>query len=70
VDYSGDHTYFALPLDRATAITFDGLEPEEVGTVLGAGWWRPAELAGVTTTRPENLPDIMTSAIAALRGQQ
>ena len=70
VDYVGDHTYFALPLDRGVAISFDGLEPEEVGTVLGAGWWLPAALAGVPSRRPADLPDIMTSAIAAVRGQQ
>ena len=69
VDYLGDHTYFALPLGRDVEISFDGLEPEEVGNVLGAAWWRPAALAGVTT-RPLGLPDIMTSAIAAVRGQQ
>ena len=67
-DYAGDHTYFALPLDRTVPISFDGLEPEEVGTVLGAGWWFPNDLVGLTT-RPANLPDIMTSAIAALEGR-
>jgi 8-oxo-dGTP pyrophosphatase MutT (NUDIX family) len=69
VDYVGEHTYFALPLERGVEISFDGLEPEEVGTVLGAGWWLPASLAGVLS-RPADLPDIMTSAIAAVRGQQ
>ena len=69
VDYVGDHTYFALPLERGVEISFDGLEPEEVGTVLGAGWWLPTALAGVVA-RPVGLPDIMTSAIAAVRGQQ
>ncbi|MGY2703244.1 NUDIX domain-containing protein [Nocardioides sp. HB32] len=69
VDYVGEHTYFALPLERGVEISFDGLEPEEVGTVLGAGWWLPTSLAGVLS-RPADLPDIMTSAIAAVRGQQ
>ncbi|GAB6985853.1 NUDIX hydrolase [Nocardioides pyridinolyticus] len=69
VDYVGDHTYFAVPLDRTVEISFEGLEPEEVGTVLGAGWWRPAALDGVPV-RPPGLPDIMTSAITAVRGQQ
>lgn len=69
VDYVGEHTYFALPLERGVEISFDGLEPEEVGTVLGADWWLPESLAG-TSCRPPGLPDIMTSAIAAVRGQQ
>lgn len=68
-DYVGDHTYFALPLDRGVAISFDGLVPEEIGNVLGADWWLPAALAA-TTFRPDSLPDIMTSAIAAVRGHQ
>jgi 8-oxo-dGTP pyrophosphatase MutT (NUDIX family) len=70
VDYIGDHAYFALPLERSVEIGFDGLEPEEVGTVLGASWWLPAALAGVISRRPAGLPDIMTSAISAVRGQQ
>ena len=69
VHYVGDHTYFALPLPRTVEVSFDGLEPEEVGTVLGARWWFPAALAGATA-RPAGLPDIMASAIAAVRGQQ
>lgn len=69
VDYVGDHTYFAVPLDRGVEISFDELEPEEVGNVLGAGWWLPTTMAGVPV-RPADLPDIMTSAIAAVRGQQ
>ena len=69
VDFVGDHTYFALPLERGVEISFDGLEPEEIGNVLGADWWRPAALAGASF-RPPGLPDIMTSAIIAVRGQK
>jgi len=69
VDYLGDHTYFALLLERDTDISFDGLEPEEVGNVLRAGWWAPTTLAP-DSCRPSILPEIMTSAITAVRGQQ
>lgn len=66
VDYVGDSTYFALRLDRDIEVSFDLLEPEEVGNVLGAAWLTPAELAARPTFRPSGLPDIMRAAVAAV----
>jgi len=53
-----------VPLNDHIEINFDHLEPEEVGNVLGAGWWTPAELDGVAF-RPPNLPEIMSAALTA-----
>ena len=64
VDNVADSTYFVVPLNDHIEINFDHLEPEEVGNVLGAGWWTPAELDGVAF-RPPNLPEIMSAALTA-----
>jgi 8-oxo-dGTP pyrophosphatase MutT (NUDIX family) len=47
VDSVADSTYFVVRLEEHVEVSFDGLEPEEVGNVLAAGWWTPAALAGV-----------------------
>jgi 8-oxo-dGTP pyrophosphatase MutT (NUDIX family) len=69
VDYLSDTTFFALPLDRSTPVTFEGLEPAEVGNVLAAGWWTPDALRADGTAASTDLPDIMDAAIAAVRGE-
>lgn len=63
VAHLGDARYFALPLDRSVATSLAHLEPEEVGTVLGARWWRPDDVADLAC-RPSALPDLMRAAIA------
>lgn len=68
VDYVGDHTYYALPMSRDVEVSFDLLEPEEVGNVLGAGWWTPAELLEGVVLRPPHLPGIARSAADAIEG--
>ncbi len=64
VDYVADSTYFVVPLQEHVEVTFDRLEPEEIGNVLAAGWWTPVSLAGVAF-RPPDLPEIMSIALAA-----
>ena len=64
VDNVAHSTYFVVPLDDHVEVNFDHLEPEEVGNVLAAGWWTPAVLAGVAF-RPPDLPEIMSTALAA-----
>ena len=41
VAYVGRATVYALPLRRATAISFDHLQPAEIGSVLEARWLSP-----------------------------
>ncbi|WP_340539985.1 NUDIX domain-containing protein [Nocardioides sp. GXZ039] len=69
IDYLGEHTWYALPLSRETEICFDHLAPDEVGTVLGYGWWQPQEVEG-SVRRPVELPTIMRAAVAAVGGEQ
>lgn len=64
VDYVADATYFVVPLEEHAEVSFDHLEPEEVGNVLGAGWWTPAALARVAF-RPPNLPEVLSTALTA-----
>ncbi len=68
VDYVGDSTFFALPLARDVEITFEHLEPAEVGNVVEARWWTPEELARDGRLVAPDLPDIMSAAIVAARG--
>lgn len=70
VDYLGDHTYFAVPLDRAVEVSFDRLEPEEIGNVLSADWWTPDGLADTGSFRPPTLPEIMRTAIDAIEARR
>lgn len=65
VDYLGEHTYFALPLAPDATVSFDHLEAEEIGNVLGSGWWTAARLTG-TTHEPPYLPEIVDAAVAAV----
>ncbi|WP_148614922.1 NUDIX domain-containing protein [Nocardioides rubriscoriae] len=65
VHYVGDSTYYALPLGRDVEVSFDRLEPEEVGNVLGWGWWTPDALRDQPAFRPSSLPEIMRDAVSA-----
>ena len=65
IAYLGEHTYFALPLRADVDVSFDHLEAEEVGNVLGWGWWTSETIAGVQH-EPPMLPDIMRAAVAAV----
>jgi hypothetical protein len=64
VDHVADSTYFVVPLDEHVEVSFDHLEPEEVGNVLAAGRWAPVALARVAFG-PPGLPETMRSALSA-----
>ncbi len=68
IDYLGDSTFFALPLSSDVEVTFDHLEPAEVGNVLEARWLTPVALAADGRLVAPDLPDIMSAAIVAARG--
>ncbi|MBF4163036.1 NUDIX hydrolase [Nocardioides acrostichi] len=64
--YLGDSTFFAVPLARDVEVSFAHLEPAEVGNVLEARWWRPADVRDDGRLVSPDLPDIMELAIAAI----
>ncbi len=64
VDYVADSTYFVVSLGEHVEVNFDHLEPEGVGNVLAAEWWKPSALAGAAF-RPPDLPEIMTTGLSA-----
>jgi 8-oxo-dGTP pyrophosphatase MutT (NUDIX family) len=68
VDYVGEATFYALPLDSAAAddVHFDGLESAEVGNIVEARWWEPADLVDVPLSNLD-LPRLMALAVAAVR---
>ena len=68
VDYVGEATFYALPLDAAAAgdVHFDGLETAEVGNVVEARWWTPADLVDVPLSNLD-LPRLMALAVKAVR---
>jgi 8-oxo-dGTP pyrophosphatase MutT (NUDIX family) len=68
VAYVADSTLFALALTQGTQITFDHLEPEEVGNVLDARWRTPDEAAQDGRLMWRDLPDVLCSAVLAVRG--
>ncbi len=68
VAYIGDSTFFAMSLPRDVEITFDHLEPAEIGNVLEARWLTPDELVRDGRLVAPSLPDIITSAIRAVEG--
>ena len=67
VEYLNRSTVYALPCDRRVEVSLEGLEPGEVGNVLGAAWWTPEALAADGTAANRDLPDVMSLAIATLR---
>jgi 8-oxo-dGTP pyrophosphatase MutT (NUDIX family) len=66
VAYLGDSTFFALRLGRDVEVSFDHLEPLEVGNVVAAGWWTPDDLDHDGTAVAPELPHAMRAAIAEL----
>ena len=67
VAYAGESTFFALPLTRDVEVTFEHLEPLEVGNVLEARWLTPEQVRSDGRLVAPELPDIMTAAIAAVK---
>jgi len=66
VDYISDSTFFAVEVDDVV-VTFDGLEQDEIGNVLDAKWWAPAELSADVTRSDLDLRSLADAAVAALR---
>jgi len=64
--YVSHATFFALLVDDPS-ITFDGLEPAEVGNIFDARWWLPEELVSTVTVSNPHLPEIAAAAVASLR---
>jgi len=67
VDYLSVSTFFALPLETsaADAVHFEGLEVAEIGNIVEARWWTPAELADVPLSNMD-LPRLMALAVQAV----
>lgn len=70
VDYAGNNTYFAVRVDRDVEISFANLEPVEITSMLGVGWWTPEDLRADGAGTTEFLADIMELAVDAVRGDQ
>ena len=67
VRYRSDNTFFALPLARDVEVSFAHLVPEEVGNVFACDWWTPTALAAEGGMVADDLPEIMTAAVVAVR---
>jgi 8-oxo-dGTP pyrophosphatase MutT (NUDIX family) len=65
IDYLSDSTFFAVAVDDVV-VSFDGLEQDEIGNVLDAKWWSPAELSAAVTGSDLDLRSIADAAVAAL----
>ena len=70
VEYLNRATVYALPCDRGVEVSLAGLEPGEVGNVLGAAWWTPEGLAADGTAANPDLPDVMSLAVATIQEGQ
>jgi len=68
VDYVGEATFYALPMDGAVVddAHFGGLESSEVGNIVEARWWAPADVVDVPLSNVD-LPRLMALAVAAVR---
>ena len=69
VHYVSENTFFAMPMGREVAVSFDHLVPEEVDTVLAWGWWTPSALAADGGAVENDLPDLLTRAVEAVLGR-
>lgn len=66
--YRSDSTFFGLLLDRDVPVTFAHLEEAEIGNVVAAQWWRPADLADAGGAVADDIPEIMEAAVRAVLG--
>ena len=66
--YRSDSTFFGLLLDRGVEVSFDHREEAEVGNVVAAAWWTPADLARDGTGVSEDMPAIMETAVGVVLG--
>ncbi|WP_191907937.1 NUDIX domain-containing protein [Nocardioides cynanchi] len=68
VHYLADSTVFALSLRPDRTITFEHLEPEEIGNVLEARWLTPQQAALDGRLMWPDLPEVLSSAVEAAGG--
>ena len=69
-DYVSHSTFFAMPLPAGVDVHFAGLEDAEVVNILQASWWTPDDLRADGSAASDDMPDMMTVAIAAVLGGQ
>jgi 8-oxo-dGTP pyrophosphatase MutT (NUDIX family) len=62
-DIANDSHFFAVRADDVT-VTFDGLEPLEVGNVLDSGWWSPDAMPEQLSSA--DLPHVARLAVEAV----
>lgn len=65
VAYISDSTFFAVLVDDVT-VTFAGLDDDEVGNIIEARWWAPADLVDGMTSSDLDLPTIAQAAVSAV----
>jgi 8-oxo-dGTP pyrophosphatase MutT (NUDIX family) len=68
-DYLGHSTFFALAIGSEATVTFAHLVEAEIGNVAESRWWTPADLAADGRLVAPDLPEIMSAAITAVRGE-
>lgn len=68
--YVNDNHFFAVALDSMPDVDFGGLEPAEVGNIFQAAWWTPEALLADGGAASPDMPEIMATAIIAVRGEQ
>lgn len=61
--YVSDASFFAVPMEPDVEISFDFLEPAEIGNVLAARWWSADDLEADGTAVDSELPHLMRAAL-------
>jgi 8-oxo-dGTP pyrophosphatase MutT (NUDIX family) len=64
-----DQTFYAMRLDSAGDLHFDGLEPLERGTIDQAAWWTADALDADGTAANDNLTTMMRAAVRQILGE-
>lgn len=62
-DIANDSHFFAIRVDDVS-VSFDGLEPLEVGNVFDSGWWAPRRMPA-ELSHPD-LPEVARLAVEAV----
>ena len=64
--YVTDASFFALPMRADVVVSFEYLEPAEIGNVVAARWWTADDLEADGTAVAAELPDLMRAAVAVV----
>ena len=64
--YVTDASFFALPMHADVVVSFEYLEPAEIGNVVAARWWTADDLEADGTAVAAELPDLMRAAVAVV----